>query len=106
MSKITLYYSDNCIHCKTFMPTWDELKKKIQQKKLKIITEQYEDQEIDHDEINIIGYPTILIEHNGEIYNYEGNRSVDAILQKFNNKDYEALYHKYKKKYLNLKNKK
>tara|TARA_A100000164_G_C21514979_1_gene588804 strand:- start:60 stop:413 length:354 start_codon:yes stop_codon:yes gene_type:complete len=114
--KVTLYYADWCGHCKTFKPTWEKLKTKFETIGIKY--DEYEhgkDQKI-IEENNIEGFPTIQIENNGEVKDYSGSREYNEILNYLNknNSDisqsggsinYKQLYLKYKKKYINLKNK-
>lgn len=79
-TKITLYHANWCGHCKNFMPQWDALTKLLD--KHNISYEDFEDAR-DGDEINkanIVGFPTIRITKDDNHYEYNGERSVDGIL--------------------------
>ena len=79
-TKITLYYADWCGHCKNFKPTWESLKKVFD--KNNIEWKEYEDTKDEKviEQAQISGFPTIIIEKYGNSYQYNGERSPDAIL--------------------------
>lgn len=79
-TKITLYHANWCGHCKNFLPQWNALTKTLD--KHNISYEDFEDtrdQKIISD-ANIIGFPTIKITKNSNEYEYNGDRTVDGIL--------------------------
>lgn len=80
MTKITLYYADWCGHCKSFKPTWNALKSIFD--KNNIEHAEYMDGKDDKliKENNIEGFPTIHIQTNNKVYEYQGSREADAIL--------------------------
>ena len=79
-TKITLYHANWCGHCQRFMGTWESLKEKFENNNIK-----YEDFEDTRDEKviekeGISGFPTIMISKDGNIYQYEGDRTAKDIL--------------------------
>ena len=113
---VTLYHADWCGYCKMFMPEWSKLQEKSQLQN--ISTHEFEltkDKSIMEKE-GITGFPTIVINNNGNKYKYSGERTADAILNELNRQSgggtenlqnrYRVLLHKYKKykaKYTSLK---
>lgn len=80
MTKVTLFHANWCGHCKSFMPTWQALKKIFKENNIEFA--EYEDEK-DEDAIksnNIDGFPTIRIDGDNGEYDYNGERSADAIL--------------------------
>jgi glutaredoxin len=80
MIKVTLYYADWCGHCKHFKPIWNSLKPYFQKNNI-----QYKDvEETAYPDIiksnKIEAFPTIIIEKNGIKYEYNGDRSVDGLV--------------------------
>ena len=79
-TKITLYHAKWCGHCKNFIPQWNALTKTLE--KNNISYADFEDSR-DADVINsanIIGFPTIRITKDNHEYEYNGDRTVDGIL--------------------------
>ena len=79
-TKVTLYHANWCGHCKNFMPQWNALTKLLDQHQI-----SYEDFEDSRDAnavnaANIVGFPTIKITKNNQEYDYNGERSVDGLL--------------------------
>ena len=127
---ITLFYMNECMHCKMFKEEWDILNEKIKNNnyditKMNITSQSLESHEHStkiKKEINgkpIQGYPTIKIDINDKQYEYKGPRTANKILEYLetnqietnqieenqtggNNIDYRRKYKKYKHKYVNL----
>ena len=80
MTKVTLYYANWCGHCKTFKSTWNSLKPYFQ--KYNIEFKDYEESENPQimKDNNVNSFPTIIIEKNGSKYNYNGDRTVDGLI--------------------------
>ena len=110
-TKITLYHAKWCGHCQKFMQTWDGLKNFFDKHNIK-----YEDfEETENKDIiskkKIKRFPTIIISKNNEDYLYNGEKSVNAIINEVlpdlqiggSELDYRNKYLKYKLKYLMLK---
>ena len=79
-TKVTLYHANWCGHCKNFMPQWNALTKTLEKNNI-----SYEDFEDSRDSelinsANIVGFPTIRITKNDTEYEYNGDRTVDGIL--------------------------
>ena len=81
---VRLFSVDWCPHCQKFEPEWAKLKKKgpSECKYIKIdgdakpnLLKKY----------NVESYPTIIIENNGELKEYEGERTSAAIIGHLNN---------------------
>ena len=111
--KIMLFYANWCGHCKTFKPTWEALKPILD--KNNISHEEYESENTEvMSKYAIRGYPTIKVQKNNEVVDYNGPRDPASILHFLNvnnteqsggaKKNYYNKYLKYKKKYLALKN--
>lgn len=102
-TKITLYYKEGCYYCDIFRPTWEKLKSLLKCKNIKY--EEYEKHKNNSKIIknNIKIFPTIKIKKGNNVYDYNGVRSVDAIMNDLTDNNYESKYNKYKKKYLTKK---
>ena len=113
-TKITLYHANWCGHCKSFMKTWNGLKNFFDNHNVKY--EDYEESNskdiIAKKKIKI--FPTITITKNNKEYLYNGDKSVNSIINEVlpnlqiggNKKNYKSKYLKYKLKYLQLLKKK
>lgn len=90
---VTLYYANWCGHCTKFKPTWEKLKLKVdelnesgelEKKEIKKITlKEYEDAEIKGKpelEKKVEGFPTIVITVGSKDIKFDGERSIDNIL--------------------------
>jgi glutaredoxin len=83
-TKITLYYADWCGHCQRFKPTWEGLKKIFDKNNIEY--SEFEDTKDEKviENAKITGFPTIMIEKDGNSYQYDGERSPDAIIHELN----------------------
>jgi thiol-disulfide isomerase/thioredoxin len=79
--KVTCYHASWCGHCKSFMPTFLEYKKR-NTKNIKITSVQCDgDGEQECARNSIKGYPTVLLEYDDNTKKiYEGDRSLEALL--------------------------
>lgn len=79
-TKITLYHANWCGHCKNFLPQWEALTKTLD--KHNIGHEDFEDSRDGAviSAANIMAFPTIKITKGNDEYEYNGDRSVDGIL--------------------------
>ena len=80
---LVLFYAEWCGHCKSFMKDWDSIGEEVNGTKLVKINcgeaenPQHEKVRTDY---SIAGYPTIKkIDATGNITEYEGERTIDAI---------------------------
>ena len=132
MTKITLYHSDWCSHCKEFKPIWNQLKESlsnsnINNKQIEFIEYEYPNDLVSFLKEGVEEFPTIKISKNNNSYEYKGDTTFDSIKKellddnlitqsggfnniqtkthknKFEDKMKEK-YLKYKKKYQELKN--
>jgi len=80
MTKVTLYYANWCGHCKNFISTWNSLKPYFQKNNIQFKDyEESQNSKIIGDN-NIKSFPTIIIEKNGIKYEYNGERTVDGLI--------------------------
>lgn len=78
---LILAYADWCGHCKKFKPTWNEFKKKYN--KVCDIREVNADSDKKvAQNLQIRGYPTIMMLKDGKKINYQGPRTMED-LEKF-----------------------
>ena len=83
-SKLILFYADWCGHCKKFKPIFDEeLKQLISSSNIPVQLES-----IDGDKnpeitskCNVTAYPTLILEVNNKLINYDGQRKSEDIIQ-------------------------
>ena len=89
---IVLVYADWCPHCQTMKPEWNEMKNRLG---ANIETIEIEDSDFDKDDkirdiqdrelngeqLEIFGYPTMFKIQNGRADYYGGNRTADAMTE-------------------------
>jgi len=76
---LILYYVTYCGHCKKLFPTWNKLKKQLKNKVIFIDINGEKKQNIcKRDSVN--AFPTIRLIKNGEIIDYNGDRSYKDLL--------------------------
>lgn len=91
--KIILYHTDWCGYCKRFIPTWEELKLDAELGNIvNFIDVNMTNEEknitgdLNSDDLNIVnnveiqGFPTIKLLHNGKIIDYNGKREKNDII--------------------------
>ena len=77
-----LFYADWCGHCKKFMPTWEKVSKELDESssvKLAKFDCSKSSEDTNQQEImkkyNVKGFPTVLVFENGEVKEFEGERT-------------------------------
>ena len=78
--KVMLFYADWCGHCTTFKPIWQELKKTFDVNGIEHSDFEDTKNKEEMSRYNIGSYPTIKIEENGEVTEYNGLRDYNSIL--------------------------
>lgn len=76
---IILFKAEWCGHCKKFKDTWLNLKTKYNDK-YDFITYDANINSKEISKFNITGYPTLLIQNNKNIVEYNGSRDEDSIV--------------------------
>lgn len=77
-TELILFHSPQCPHCKSFMPIWNEIKNSIGIRTVKYdCTDNVNAGKCST--YNIRSYPTLILETNGNKYEYNGNRDVMSI---------------------------
>ena len=80
--KLILIYADWCSICVTFKPLWDSMGSTVtiggQTVRLEAINETETDRLAPY-KSNVTGYPTLLLEANGDVVKYSGARTPAAI---------------------------
>lgn len=84
-TKVTLYKAEWCGHCNQFKPEWEKLKNKYTKVDYQTLDADENSSEIPN---TIKGFPTIMIEQNGNEQEYVGQRKADAI-ESFLEKNYK-----------------
>ena len=82
--QIILYHANWCPHCKNFLPIWNEFKNKVNNNKKCDIVD-YDCAETECNVTDVPGYPTIIKQIGDERIEYEGPRTVDGLMNFFNN---------------------
>lgn len=76
-----------CGYSKQFQPVWDIFTERMQGKNVKILDVKCDDPKNENicENLQIPGYPTIILFKNGEQYQFQGERNLEE-LEKFVNK--------------------
>ena len=78
-TRVVLYYAPWCPHCKTLMPTWDQLESESSGSNVSVEKVDCDANPEAAEEQGVNGFPTIVLFKNGEAVTYEGDRSLDDI---------------------------
>ena len=79
MTKITLYHSEWCSHCRDFKPVWDKLKPLLKKNNIEYNSYEYPNDLINFIKDGVEEFPTIKINKNGTDYEYKGEREYKKI---------------------------
>jgi protein disulfide-isomerase-like protein len=77
--KLVLFKAEWCGHCRNFKPTWEAMKNSLTNIDFK--TYDADNDESVMSKYGIQGFPTIVLEKNDKVIEYNGERSVDNIIQ-------------------------
>lgn len=80
--KLLLVYADWCGHCKTFKPAWDSMGPTVTIAGQTVLLESINETETERlapYKSQVSGYPTVLLEANGEVVKYTGERSQSGL---------------------------
>lgn len=79
---ILLFKAEWCGHCVKFKPIWDTLSKTYE-KDFNFKTYDADKEQKIFEKYKVSSFPTILVEHNNNIVPYEGDRTVDDMVNFF-----------------------
>jgi thiol-disulfide isomerase/thioredoxin len=74
---IVLIYANWCIHCKNFMPVWEQLEQTLDSNSINI--HKIESSDEFTKKITISGYPTIYFINKNEVIQYNSSRDYESI---------------------------
>ena len=89
-----LFFSPQCGHCSAMMPAWAELESRLAEgsakprHKLAVVDATAE--KLLADRLDVNGYPTLMVVANGTIYEYEGGRLTQEMLDFIQSDDIKA----------------
>lgn len=78
--KVELYYAKWCGHCELFLPEWDKLVPIFDEKKIEHHKYEADENEKEVNAAGINKFPTIMITKNNVETDYNGPRTVKAIM--------------------------
>lgn len=80
--RATLYFNNQCGHCKNLMPYWLECKKNCMDKKIAMDMEEVDDQSQIPDDVD--GFPTVDYACDGKLERFVGGKSILDFLKREN----------------------
>ena len=80
---LTFYSMEGCPHCVKFKSTWEELKEKVPKETCIETCREIDSKDAEVGKNGVSGFPTIMLcdENNEKVVEYQGERSVDALVQ-------------------------
>jgi thioredoxin-like negative regulator of GroEL len=86
MTTLILYFSPNCMHCINFKPEFEKVKHALDEMDMKDVKVELVDITQNRDklaalEVPISGVPHVVLFVNGKQYVYEGNRTVESLIE-------------------------
>ena len=79
---LMLFKAQWCGHCKSFQPIWNTISNNTKlQSKFNFITYDSEKNSKDISKWNIKGYPTVLIDNNNDVTEYNGPRDIEYLYE-------------------------
>jgi len=77
--EFTLFYWEDCGHCKKMMPEWDKFMKSNSNKGVKVNKVEKDENPSLMNKMGVEGFPTILLTKNGSVIQpYDGERTAEA----------------------------
>ena len=76
--RVILFHHPSCGHCQAFMPAWAELKQHISLPAKEINCADHPDR---CEQYDIEGYPTIILEKNGQKQEFNDKRTVENVIK-------------------------
>lgn len=81
---IIFFFAPWCGHCNSFKPTWNQFKEYLDKNNMQYKEVDYEQNSSLCDKYKIQGFPTILVDNNNDIQEYEGNRTYESLVSWIN----------------------
>jgi protein disulfide-isomerase A1 len=85
---MVMFYSPWCQQCKTFMPEFNKMGKKLAKQgiNIKLAKVNAPEQKILSEQHDVVGYPTLIFFSNGKSFEYRGGRTQESMMYWMKNK--------------------
>ena len=85
LTKLMYFYMDGCVFCDKFTPTWNKLiKENNKNKKVNMVKINGPNNLTTATKYGVVSYPTIILLKDNKPYKYDGDRSLDDLLDFIN----------------------
>ena len=78
-ANLILFKAEWCGHCQNFKPTWESLQKNISN--VNFITYDADSNESEMQKYNVEGFPTLMLEKDQKLIEFNKERNIDNILE-------------------------